>query len=144
MRPREILEVALYADDLPAAEHFYGGVLGLPVIARVEGRHVFFRCGGRMLLLFNPGSTRGGGSVPPHGAAGPGHVAFAASEAELDAWKERLASAGITVEQEHRWPGGGRSLYLRDPAGNSVELATPAVWGIPEADVFGGPSAEVE
>ena len=144
MRPREILEVALYADDLPAAEHFYGGVLGLPVVARVEGRHVFFRCGGRMLLLFDPAGTRGGGSVPPHGAAGAGHVAFAASEAELDAWKASLAKAGIAVEQEHRWPGGGRSLYVRDPAGNSVELATPAVWGIPEADVFGGPSAEVE
>ena len=82
--------------------------------------------------------------MPPHGAAGPGHMAFAATEAELDAWKERLASAGITVEQEHRWPGGGRSLYLRDPAGNSVELATPAVWGILEADVFGSPSAGVE
>ena len=29
------------------------------------------------------------------------------------------------------WPGGGRSIYFRDPAGNCVELVTPGVWGLP-------------
>ena len=37
------LEATLYVDDLVAAEEFFGGLIGLPVIARVEGRHLFFR-----------------------------------------------------------------------------------------------------
>lgn len=37
-----ILETALYVSDLEAAEDFYGHVLGLDVVIRQEGRHVFF------------------------------------------------------------------------------------------------------
>jgi catechol 2,3-dioxygenase-like lactoylglutathione lyase family enzyme len=58
MHAREILEACVYADDLAAAERFYAGVLGMEVIARVEGRHVFFRCGGRVFLVFNPQAVR--------------------------------------------------------------------------------------
>jgi catechol 2,3-dioxygenase-like lactoylglutathione lyase family enzyme len=57
-------------------------------------------------------------------------VAFAVAEAELPAWRERLGAAGVEVEAEIEWPRGGRSLYVRDPAGNSVELATPRIWGL--------------
>ena len=136
MRAREILETCLYAGDLDAAEAFYAGVLGLERIARVEGRHVFFRCGARVFLVFNPERTREGGEVPGHGAVGPGHVAFAVAADELDAWREHLRSRGVEVESDHAWPGGGRSLYLRDPAGNSVELGTPAIWGVDESEVL--------
>jgi len=38
---------------------------------------------------------------------------------------------GVPIESEVRWPRGGRSLYVRDPAGNSVEIASPALWGFP-------------
>jgi hypothetical protein len=31
-----------------------------------------------------------------------------------------------------RWPRGGRSLYVRDPGGNSIELASPRIWGFSE------------
>lgn len=133
--PARLLETALYADDLDAAEAFYGGVLGLERVARAGDRHVFFRCGAGMLLVFNPAETARPPApdalpVPPHGARGPGHVAFAATEAELDAWVDRLAAAGLAVEADFRWPGSGaRSVYLRDPAGNSVELAEPRLWG---------------
>jgi len=133
-----VLETCLYADDLAAAERFYGGVIGLVPVLRDEGRHVFFRCGGAMLLVFDPASTAtaqtrvGADPVPLHGARGPGHVAFAVPDADLPAWRERLEAAGVQVESEVRWPAGGRSLYVRDPAGNSVELTSPAIWGLPE------------
>ena len=142
MRAREILEAALYADDLEAAERFYAGVLGLEPFARVAGRHVFFRCGGRMLLLFRAEASAQGGAVPAHGARGPGHLAFAASSGELDAWRRHLAERGVALEQEHVWPGGAVSLYFRDPAGNSLEIAAPALWEIAEAQAFGSPSAD--
>ncbi len=54
IKARHILETVLYAEDLSAARRFYGEVLGLPVYQEVEGRLVFFRCAGQMLLLFNP------------------------------------------------------------------------------------------
>lgn len=131
-----ILETVLYADDLEAAQSFYTQVLGLALYAKVPGRHVFFRCGDQMLLIFNPDATNRTPAVgarlpaPPHGARGPGHLCFRASAAEIDDWRERLKTHGVAIETEFEWPEGGRSLYFRDPAGNSVELAEPRIWGL--------------
>jgi catechol 2,3-dioxygenase-like lactoylglutathione lyase family enzyme len=132
--PLRALETALYAPDLDAAEAFYGGVLGLARETRAGNRHVFFRLADAMLLVFNPAETEKPPSdpalpVPPHGARGPGHVAFAATAQELDRWRERLEAAGVAIEADFRWPNGARSIYVRDPAGNSVELAEPQLWG---------------
>ncbi|HEX6049365.1 MAG TPA: VOC family protein [Gemmatimonadaceae bacterium] len=136
MRPIDrVLEACLYAHDLEAAERFYAQVLGLERYSSVPGRHVFFRCGDGMFLVFNAERTRSeasvvaGAIVPTHGATGPGHVAFAIPDAEIPAWRTRLEQAGITIESEVMWPRGGRSLYFRDPAGNCVELASPTLWG---------------
>ena len=131
-----VLETSLYAEDLAAAERFYGEMLGLRVFGREPGRHVFFRCGGAMLLVFDPARTAvaagevNGVPVPRHGATGAGHVCFRVPEADLTVWRERFAAAGVPIEAEIHWPRGGVSLYLRDPAGNSVELAPARMWGI--------------
>jgi catechol 2,3-dioxygenase-like lactoylglutathione lyase family enzyme len=133
--PSAILESALYVDDLKAAEEFYGRVLGLEVITRAEGRHVFFRCGHGVLLLFNadateiPPATDAKLPVPPHGARGPGHLCFAAAAEEIDRWKAHLEARGVAVEADFEWPNGGRSIYFRDPSGNSLEFAEPRIWG---------------
>lgn len=128
-----VLEAAVYAADLDAAERFYGGVLGLEQIQRVAGRHVFFRVGGTVLLVFNPEATAGGSAnpalpVPGHGAHGPGHVCFSAKGTELDAWRAALVESGVGIEADFVWPNGARSVYFRDPAGNSVEIAEPRLW----------------
>ena len=133
MQVQQILETCLYAPDLAAAEAFYSQVLGLEPFARVAGRHVFFRCGATVFLLFNPARTaqaEGAIPVPTHGAHGPGHVAFAIASAELPLWRNHLQQHGIEIEAEITWPAGGQSLYFRDPAGNSIELATPQIWGL--------------
>ena len=137
MKVGGVLETCLYATDLEAAERFYTTVLGLDVLSRVPGRHVFFRCGPGVFLIFNPERTRaeqpgGSASLPPHGTDGPGHMAFSIPEGELDAWRNRLGAHGVEIEAEVDWPRGGRSLYFRDPAGNSVELAPPRIWGLDE------------
>ena len=133
MPPTAILETVLYADDLAAAEDFYSRVLGLTLHAKSEGRHVFFTLESQMLLIFNPGTTQkpsaGPLPVPTHGADGQGHVCFAASATELDAWRSRFSGLGIGIEADFEWPSGGRSIYVRDPAGNSVEFAEPKIWG---------------
>lgn len=139
MKPERVLETILYAGDLDAAEAFYAGVLGLAVHARQPGRQVFFRCGGQMLLVFDPAATMAPSApaaprlpVPRHGAIGPGHVCFAASAQEITAWREHLEARGIVIEADFSWPQGGRSIYFRDPAGNSVEFAEPRIWGLAE------------
>lgn len=128
-----VVETAVYAADLDAAEAFYAGVLGLPVIGREPGRHVFFRAGAAgVLLVFDPATTaHRGGAFPPHGATGPGHFALGVQPETLADWRRHLTASGIEVEKEYTWPRGGHSLYFRDPAGNSVELVTPGVWGTP-------------
>ena len=52
-------------------------MLGLEPFAKAPGRHVFYRCGDQMLLIFNPDATAmppaaGALPVPPHGADGRG------------------------------------------------------------------------
>jgi catechol 2,3-dioxygenase-like lactoylglutathione lyase family enzyme len=49
----------------------------------------------------------------------------------LDGWRRRIEGHGVVIEKEVGWPRGGRSIYFRDPAGNSVELVTPGLWGSP-------------
>jgi len=134
MQAAAILEAALYVSDLGQAEQFYSGVLDLEVIARAEGRHVFFRCGKGVVLLFNANATELPPAadarlpVPPHGARGPGHLCFAANAEEIEAWKQKLVAEGVVIEADFEWPNGGRSIYFRDPSGNSLEFAEPRIW----------------
>lgn len=127
--PARMLETVLYADDLPATERFYGEVLGLELDSHKPGLFSFFRLQDSMLLLFVAAAARRNDAIPPHGAVGPGHACFAVPEDALEGWKRHLAAAGVAIEHEQAWPRGGRSIYFRDPAGNSLELATPRIWG---------------
>ena len=82
--PLRILETVLYARDLAAIEICYRHVLGLEPFAAVAGRHIFYRCGDQMLLIFKPSATRsspasGALPVPPHGAEGRGMLLRASS-----------------------------------------------------------------
>lgn len=126
-----ILEAVMYADDLKAAARFYGEVLGLKLITGDGERDLFYRCGDSVLILFNARETlKPTGRVPVHGATGPGHVALRIAQGELDNIRTRLAECAIPIEQEVTWPRGAISIYVRDPAGNSVEFASPAMWGM--------------
>ena len=133
VRPTGLLEAALYATDIDAAEAFYADVLQLERIQRIGNRHVFFRAGASVLLIFNPIETaKPPGNprlpVPPHGAHGPGHVCLSLARDDFAALRARLDRNGTPVDAEFDWPNGARSLYFRDPAGNSVECAEPHLW----------------
>ena len=108
----------------------------------VPGRHVFFRVADsprpQVLLVFRAEATERPPApdarlpVPPHGARGPGHVCLAVAPEALDRWHDHLLAHGIAIEADFRWPNGARSLYFRDPAGNSLECAEPAIWNMEE------------
>jgi catechol 2,3-dioxygenase-like lactoylglutathione lyase family enzyme len=126
-----LVEAAIYVNDLDKAESFYRDVLGLNVIGKEPGRHIFLRVGASVLLVFQPDETIKGTTVPAHGARGPGHVALGVAKETLVEWRCRLDEHRVPIEMEMDWPRGGKSLYFRDPAGNSVELVTPGCWGLP-------------
>lgn len=135
MTPAAILETVLYAADLDAAEAFYREVLRLEPRSKQEGRQLFYRVGNQMLLIFNPAATvvpphNPKLPVPPHGTTGEGHVCFAASAGEIETWRTHLKDKGVAIEADFEWPGGGRSIYFRDPAGNCLEFAEPRIWGL--------------
>ena len=126
-----ILETVLYVADVDRAERFYCDVMGLTQIGKEPGRHVFFRVGSGVLLLFRAQTTRQAGNLPPHGADGEIHVCFTTSPAEYERWKRRIQEHGIAILQETEW-AQGRSFYFRDPDGNLLELANADIWP-PEA-----------
>jgi catechol 2,3-dioxygenase-like lactoylglutathione lyase family enzyme len=130
-----ILETALYVDDLDPVVAFYRDVLGLRVL-NAGPRLVSMDAGqATILLLFRRGATVSGvdtsnGRIPPHDGHGPVHLAFAIAVEALTAWELRLQERGVEIESRVRWELGGQSIYFRDPAGHSVELATPGTWAI--------------
>lgn len=131
MRVRGVLETVLYAGDVPAAAAFYREVFGFTAANEVDEESAALRVStSQVLLIFNPDhSERAGRIVPSHGARGAGHVAFTINPGDFDGWLGRLSEVGVEVEHEHTWANGERSIYVRDPAGNSVELMTGDIWG---------------
>ena len=84
--------------------------------------------GGGVLLLFDPAAAGAPGRfVPSHGTTGAGHLAFGV--ADLDAWRRHLGSHDVEIEREIDWGSERASIYVRDPAGNSVEFARGELWG---------------
>jgi catechol 2,3-dioxygenase-like lactoylglutathione lyase family enzyme len=130
VRPRRVYETVLYAEDVAATAAFYAEVLGLRLVDGPDELAAAFRLDdGGVLLIFDPGrSARPGRPVPSHGTEGASHLAFAVGAGELDAAAEELRERGVEIEREVDWPQGGRSIYVRDPAGNSVELVEGDLW----------------
>lgn len=114
---RGFCELTLETRDIAALEEFYADGLGLQPIDRAEDR-VWLAAGEHARLgLWSPGEKefddRGGSHV---------HFALSAAPGQLDAVAARLRERGVEVRGPVEHDGGDRSIYLRDPAGNVVEL----------------------
>ena len=121
-----ILETVLYVSNLGAAKKFYTEVLGL------TGKGGAFVVGEDMLLLFDASQSIKQKTPPPHGAIGPGHMAFEVPDKEYESWKKHLTEKGVKIEEEIVWDKNDpkiRSFYFRDPSGNVLEIAAPGIWG---------------
>jgi catechol 2,3-dioxygenase-like lactoylglutathione lyase family enzyme len=120
-----VSELVLEVEDLAAAESFYAGVLGLPVVERWPNRDaIWVMAGDRTRIgLWRP-------QVGLAGSRGGAHVHFAMhiAEADYEAEVSRLRGLGQEVE-EIAFEGAGRAAYLHDPDGHVVELWTWDVAG---------------
>lgn len=129
MKADRIFETVLYAEDLNATKNFYSDVLGLSLYRESE-YFLVYRLESSALLIFDPKlSAEDGRPVPSHGAKGQGHIAFAASDDKIEAWRKYFLSKGIPIDEVVKWSEGGKSVYVRDPAGNSIEFAPSTLWG---------------
>lgn len=112
---RGVYEIAVRVRDLPRAEAFYCGVLGLRAGLRDERRNwLFLYAGGRagMVVL-----QEDKGEWPAQ------HFAFTVSDPDIEPAAEALRARGVAVEgpHTHDWMPS-RSLYFDDPDGHSLEL----------------------
>ncbi|MBL4808980.1 MAG: VOC family protein [Phycisphaerales bacterium] len=135
MKPSSILETILYSSDIEQAAWFYHQVLGLDMPGGMSELMTCFHIDdNHVLLIFDPSkSDKPGRGVPSHGPRGAGHIALRIEESQYDSWKKQLSTFGVGIEQEVDWATEesfrpGRSIYCRDPYGNSVELITANIW----------------
>lgn len=128
-----VLETGVYVADLERACAFYARVLGLQPMHRDARMAAYAIAPGQVLLLFLQGSTATtvslpGGTIPPHDGSGRTHYAFAIATDTLAGWEEHLCECAVPIEGRTQWPGGGQSIYFRDPDAHLLELATPGLW----------------
>jgi catechol 2,3-dioxygenase-like lactoylglutathione lyase family enzyme len=133
--PSGILETCLSVTNLARSRDFYARLFGYPVMKSDERFCAFSIDAQQILILFlqdsDPdGTTLPFGFIPPHGSRGQSHIGFSIPQDSLSAWREKLKEHDIAIESSFTWPGGGLSIYFRDPDGHLLELLTPGVWPI--------------
>lgn len=128
MNITQIKETCLYISDLDQADAFYGGVLGFPLISKVRGRHIFFKCGSSVLLCFLPEATKAEPVLPPHFATGKQHLAFEVSQDDYQQTKDRLIGQGIKIIHLQEWGDGLETFYFEDPFGHVLEIVPFGIW----------------
>ncbi len=121
-----VSELVLEVSDLDAAEAFYSGVLGFPVVERWPDRDaVWVMAGsGTRIGLWRPQVGLAGGRGGAHV-----HYAMKIEESDFDAAVALLRERGQDVETMKFGDTHGRAAYVTDPDGNVVELWT---WDVAE------------
>jgi glyoxylase I family protein len=130
MRLLGLHHVTMICTDLQRTTDFYRDLLGLALVRETvndddpDARHFWFGDGhgtAGTLLSFMEYPQMEPGKV---GVGSVHHVALAVASAdELDAWRDYLRSRSVDCTDVFD-RGGLRSIYLRDPDGNIVEIAT--------------------
>jgi glyoxylase I family protein len=118
--------LAIQVRDLSAAEHFYCGVLGLPIVRRWPApgggeRSLWVAAGPTTFLALEvvEGDQPIAAADPTRGER-PGHhlVALGIAREARPAWEARLAAAGRPVTHRTAY-----TVYFTDPEGNRLALS---------------------
>lgn len=118
----KIKETCLYVHDLEKIRNFYHGVLELPLISYVQGKHIFFKAGSSVLLCFNPEDSKLKQSPPAHYGGGKQHFAFEVPQQDYESSKRWIQDKGIVITDTVTWSDGVESFYFEDPEGNVLEI----------------------
>jgi catechol 2,3-dioxygenase-like lactoylglutathione lyase family enzyme len=107
------VQVAIPAGAEPAARRFYGGLLGMPEIAKPgslgDRGGAWFACGEQQIHC----------GVEAEVAPSRRHPAMLTDD--LEALRQRLGAAGVATVEDRQIPGF-RRFYAEDPFGNRLEF----------------------
>jgi catechol 2,3-dioxygenase-like lactoylglutathione lyase family enzyme len=119
-----VVGVRYIVDDVQAAIDFYTTHLGFTLRTEHVPAFADVTRGPLRLLLSGPASS--GARATPADAATGGRNRIHLTVDDIDAEIERLRDAGLSFRSDVVAGPGGRQILLADPAGNLVELFTPA------------------
>ena len=129
---RPPFHLALPVDDLAAARHFYGGLLGCPEGRSAEHWVDFDLYGHQIVAHLAPAPVKPRSSNLVDGDDVPvPHFGLVLPMAEWKRLAERLENADVefvispTVRFKGQ-PGEQATMFLHDPAGNALELKAMA------------------
>jgi catechol 2,3-dioxygenase-like lactoylglutathione lyase family enzyme len=116
--PTRVAVISLWAENVPAAVHFYRDVIGLQLLPSHShhGKRPHFDLDGTYVIILQ-------GKPVPAQDAEPAHfplVAFAVQD--LESAVERLRAHRVELPQGVQEGVDSRWVVFRDPAGNLVEL----------------------
>ncbi|WP_308917497.1 VOC family protein [Jannaschia sp. LMIT008] len=137
-RPLGLDHVVLWVRDLPRAVAWYRDVLGCEPGFRYHDigmEHLWF--GTILIGLWDRDDPRARPAADGAGGTNVDHLGLAVGPFDLDVLLAHLDAHGVAVERTFRQTGArgfGRSVYLRDPWGNRIELKGPTEYRGPAGD----------
>ncbi len=118
---RQIDYTVIFARDMAAMRHFYGSVLGFPVLQELSASWIAYRIGSTTLALAQHG-RRFPDPAPAAGVLSL-QLAFRVPPPLVQACAQELSAAGVKIESGPTdEPFGHRTLFFRDPDGNVLEI----------------------
>ena len=131
MRGTRINHVSIVADDLEESARFYEELFGmerLPTARFPQGRVLWMKVGGQQVHLFESGDE----DRPT------AHHHFGFDVDDFDAFYAKAKSRGVLDTEAfgvpiRSHPSGWVQMYLRDPAGNLLEVDCPDVTALAES-----------
>jgi catechol 2,3-dioxygenase-like lactoylglutathione lyase family enzyme len=114
--------LALHARDLEAMKRFYIDVLGFTVEWEPDRDNIYLSSGIDNLALHRAAALPTGASVSTNQALD--HLGLIVRRPEdVDTWATFLEGRGVTLAAKPRTHrDGARSLYFRDPDGNTIQI----------------------
>ncbi|HST37067.1 MAG TPA: VOC family protein [Allosphingosinicella sp.] len=122
--------VVLLVHGMAEAERFYSEVIGCTIERRLEGYGMLqLRAGAALIDLVDIGSEEGAWGRPRvAGGRNVDHVCIATGPWNEAAMRAHLTAHGVEIVEEgmrYGAKGDGLSFYIKDPAGNTLELKGP-------------------
>lgn len=118
---RQIDYTVIFARDLQAMRHFYGGVMEFPLLRVLSDQWIEYRVGANTLALTLHGPRFGG--APPAAGDLSLQLAFRVAPADVARCAAALQAKGVTLIApltDHAF--GHRTIFFRDPDGNVLEI----------------------
>ncbi|MGV3708424.1 MAG: VOC family protein [Gemmatimonas sp.] len=118
---RQLDYTVIYARDLPRMRHFYQHVMQFPLERELGDQWIEFRVGSNILALTERGLMFDDAPTP-HGALTV-QLAFRVASGLVERCAQELRESGVTIVRDVAdQPWGHRTLFVRDPDGNVLEI----------------------